>query len=57
MIEAGRLRAYDVTEPGAKYKSYRITEDALLEFQKNQQVKKVAGRSNKPGLPKVDRFV
>lgn len=37
-IRAGRLVGYDVTAPGAKRKSYRITRTAVDDFKKQQTV-------------------
>ena len=57
LIESGRLRAYDVTEPKAKYKSYRVTEDALREFQERAQVKRPVAAKRRNGLPEIESIV
>ena len=53
LIKSGALRGYDVTPPGAKRKSYRITRQALDDFKagRSAQQTKTARRR---ALPKPD---
>ena len=44
LITSGALVAYDVTAPGAKRKSYRVTRESLDNFKAGR-----AGRQTKPG--------
>jgi len=50
LVESGALQGYDVTPPGAKRKSYRITRKALDDFKagRSAQQFKAARRSAKP---------
>ena len=41
LILSGALQGYDVTPPGAKRKSYRITREALDEFKSSRSAKQV----------------
>lgn len=50
LLTSGALQGYDVTPPGAKRKSYRITRQALDDFKAGRSAKqfKAARRSAKP---------
>jgi excisionase family DNA binding protein len=50
LLKSGALQGYDVTPPGAKRKSYRITRQALDDFKagRSAQQHKATRRSVKP---------
>jgi hypothetical protein len=50
LIQSGALQGYDVTPPGAKRKSYRITRQALDDFKagRSAQQTKATRRRAKP---------
>lgn len=47
LILSGALQGYDVTPPGAKRKSYRITREALDEFKSSRSAKQVVKTSRR----------
>jgi predicted RNA-binding protein with PIN domain len=57
LAESGAIEAYDVSAPGAKRKSYRITRQALDQFRRDRSAKQVRTSRRKPKTKQPADFV